>query len=243
MARAAAKVKRGKRPARRAPSSPPAAPRRLIDGEAAIDEAVAALLERDPDIIAHMLEHGGRPPLRLRAPGFEGLVWIIVSQQVSVASADAIAARVRAGVVPLEAQRVLELSEDELRACGLSGPKLRALQALSEAVVGGLALERLGALPPHEAHAQLTAVKGIGPWSADIFLLFCLGHPDAWPVGDIALQEAARLVLKLKQRPDARRLEKIGERWRPWRGVAARMLWAYYRVAKGREGMGLEKET
>lgn len=232
MARAAAKVKRGKRPARRAPSSPAAAPRRLIDSEAAIDEAVAALLQLDPEVVAHMLEHGGRPLLRLRAPGFEGMVWIVVSQQVSVASAEAIAARVRAGIVPLEAQRLLELSEDELRACGLSGPKLRTLRALGEAVAGGLALETLGALAPQEAHARLTAIKGIGPWSADIFLLFCLGHPDAWPAGDIALQEAARLVLKLKQRPGARRLEKIGERWRPWRGVAARMLWAYYRAAK-----------
>ena len=223
-------------------ASVPPAPHRRIDGEAAIDDGVAALLKLDPQVVAHMLDYGGRPPLRLRAPNFEGMVWIIVSQQVSVASADAIAARIRAGIVPLEAQRVLELTEDELRACGLSGPKLRTLRALSEAVAhGGLALHMLGALAPEEAHARLTAIKGIGPWSADIFLLFCLGHPDAWPVGDIALQEAARLVLQLETRPDARQLAIIGERWRPWRGVAARMLWAYYRVAKGREGMGLEK--
>ena len=225
------------------PAKPPAtkiAPLRLIDGEAAIDEALAALHLLDPEVIALLHETGGRPPLRLRAPGFEGLAWIIVSQQVSVASADAIAARVKAGVVPLEARRVLELSEAELRGCGLSGPKLRTLQALSAAIAGGgLALDALAALPPEDAHARLTAVKGIGPWTADIFLLVCLGHADAWPAGDLALQEAARLALKLQQRPDAKAMQKIGDRWRPWRGVAARLLWSYYRVVKNRDGFGL----
>ena len=90
-----------------------------------------------------------------------------------------------------------------------------------------------------EAHRALVAVKGIGPWTADIFLLFCLGHPDAFPSGDLALQEAARLALNLRTRPDAARLERIAERWRPWRGVAARMLWAYYRGVKARAGMAL----
>ena len=240
--RAAAKAASAKKTTRKKPpiKCHAAAPLRLIDCEAAIDEALAALLLLDPDVIAHMYEHGGRPPLRLQKPGFEGLVWIIVSQQVSVASADAIAARVRAGVVPLEARRVLHLTEAELRACGLSGPKLRTLRALSEAIVhGSLALHALGGLAPEAAHALLTSVKGIGPWTADIFLLFCLGHPDAWPAGDLALQEAARLALKLKTRPDAAKLEKIGERWRPWRGVAARMLWSYYRVAKQLDDMRL----
>ena len=229
----------GKHPAKQA-RSPALPPVRLIDGEAAIDEALAALLALDPEVIAHLHALGGRPPLRLRAPGFEGLVWIIISQQVSVASADAIGARVKAGVVPLEASRLLELDDAALRACGLSGPKMRTLRALSAAIVqGGLALQALGSLLPDEAHAQLTAVKGIGPWTADIFLLFCLGHPDAWPAGDLALQEAARLALKLDVRPDAAGLEAIGERWRPWRGVAARLLWSYYRVAKSREGIAL----
>ena len=87
--------------------------------------------------------------------------------------------------------------------------------------------------------ASLVTVKGVGPWTADIFLLFCLGHPDAFPAGDLALQEAAKLALNLKRRPDAARLERIAERWRPWRGVAARMLWAYYRGVKARSGMAL----
>ena len=103
----------------------------------------------------------------------------------------------------------------------------------------GLDLAALGSMDAADAHRALVAVSGIGPWTADIFLLFCLGHPDAFPAGDLALQEAARLALGLETRPDARGLEAIAERWRPWRGVASRMLWAYYRHAKQRSGMAL----
>ncbi|HKN30965.1 MAG TPA: DNA-3-methyladenine glycosylase 2 family protein, partial [Roseiarcus sp.] len=111
---------------------------------------------------------------------------------------------------------------------------------LSETVATGeLDLAGLAALDAEEAHERLVAVKGVGPWTADIFLLFCLGHPDAFPAGDLALQEAAKLALGLKARPDAARLERIAERWRPWRGVAARMLWAYYRGVKKRSGVVL----
>jgi len=124
-----------------------------------------------------------------------------------------------------------------LRACGLSGPKIRALTAVAEAVAEGLDLSALASLPAAEAHRALVAVKGIGPWTADIFLLFCVGHPDAFPAGDLALQEAARLALGLRHRPDVRKLEKIAERWRPFRGVAARMLWAYYGALKARGGV------
>jgi DNA-3-methyladenine glycosylase II len=112
------------------------------------------------------------------------------------------------------------------------------LTAAAEAVAQrGLDLAALAHMEAPEAHRALVAVKGVGPWTADIFLLFCLGHPDAFPAGDLALQEAARLALNLKKRPDVRKLEKIAERWRPFRGVAARMLWAYYRVAKRRAGV------
>src|SRR5579872_5775182 len=118
---------------------------------------------------------------------------------------------------------------------------MRALRALAEAIHGGsLDLAGLARLAGKDAHRALVAVKGIGPWTADIFLLFCLGHPDAFPAGDLALQEAARLALGRKRRPDTRALQKIAERWRPLRGVAARLLWAYYRAARqGREGMAL----
>jgi len=128
-----------------------------------------------------------------------------------------------------------------MRACGLSGPKIRALQAVSAAILAGeLGLDSLATMDPAAAHRTLTAVKGIGPWTADIFLLFCLGHADAWPVADIALQEAARLVLSSTNDRTHPALEALGERWRPHRGVVARMLWAYYRVAKqGRDGIAL----
>ena len=136
---------------------------------------------------------------------------------------------------------MLDASDEALKLCGLSTPKIKALRALARAVAQeDLDLVGLGALDAAEAHDALVKVSGIGPWTADIFLLFCLGHPDAFPVGDLALQEATRLALGLKKRPDPKRLEKLAERWRPFRGVAARMLWAYYRVAKARSGMALE---
>ena len=128
------------------------------------------------------------------------------------------------------------------RARGAAAEERRLTQEelLAEAVhTGALALESLGAHDAIEAHRALVQVSGIGPWTADIFLLFCLGHPDAFPAGDLALQEAAKLALGLESRPGARELEAIAERWRPYRGVAARMLWAYYRVAKLRSGMAL----
>ncbi len=191
-------------------------------------------------MVETLIAIGGLPPLRRREPGFAGLAAIIVSQQVSVASARAIFGRLESRISPLEASRLAEATEDDLRACGLSTPKIRALRALAQAVAeGGLDLAGLAALNAEDAHNALIAVKGVGPWTADIFLLFCLGHPDAFPAGDLALQEAAKLALRLRRRPDAARLERIAERWRPWRGVAARMLWAYYRGVKQRSGMAL----
>ena len=214
------------------------APGALIDGEEALASAAAALIALDPGTIGRLVAIGGPPPLRRREPGFSGLAAIIVSQQVSVASANAIFGRLEAALTPLGAEVVLAAGEAPLRACGLSGPKIRALIAVAEAVASqNLDLAALATLPAADAHRALVAVKGIGPWTADIFLLFCVGHPDAFPAGDLALQEAARLALELRRRPDAQKLEQIAERWRPFRGVAARMLWAYYRVAKARAGV------
>ncbi len=211
----------------------------IVD-EAGLRLASEALRGLDPDLVEMLVAIGGPAPLRRREPGFAGLAAIIVSQQVSVASASAIFGRLEARIAPLDADRVAAATEEDLRGCGLSTPKIRALRALAAAVVAGaLDLAGLAALDAEEAHAKLVAVTGVGPWTADIFLLFCLGHPDAFPAGDLALQEAAKLALGLKTRPDAIRLERIAERWRPWRGVAARMLWAFYRGAKTRSGMAL----
>jgi DNA-3-methyladenine glycosylase II len=213
----------------------------LIQDESALEEALTRLIALDPEIVGKLIEIGGPPPLRRQEPGFAGLARIIVAQQVSTASANAIFKRCETLLAPLGAQSLLEADDDKLRACGLSSPKMRALRALARAVAqDGLDLTGLGALAAEEAHQALVAVKGIGPWTADIFLLFCLGHPDAFPAGDLALQEAAKLALGLKERPDARRLEAIAERWRPLRGIAARLLWAYYRAARQRAGMALE---
>jgi DNA-3-methyladenine glycosylase II len=211
-----------------------------IADETSLRQAAEALRQKAPVLVEMLMAAGGPPPLRRREPGFAGLAAIIVSQQVSVASANAIFGRLEARIAPLDAIRLAAATEDDLRACGLSSPKIRALRAVAEAVADrGLDLAGLARLDAEDAHAALVAVKGVGPWTADIFLLFCLGHPDAFPAGDLALQEAAKLALGLKTRPDAARLERIAERWRPWRGVAARMLWAYYRGVKERSGMAL----
>jgi DNA-3-methyladenine glycosylase II len=212
----------------------------LIDAEASLAEAAARLAALDPEVVARLITVGGPPPLRRREPGFAGLAAIIMGQQVSVASAGAIYARLERDLAPLSPQTVLAADEAALRRCGLSGAKIRALRAVAQAMAdGALDLGALASLEAHAAHSALTAVHGIGPWTADIFLLFCLGHPDAFPAGDLALQEAAKLALALDDRPNARELEVIAERWRPLRGVAARMLWAYYRSVKQRSGMAL----
>jgi DNA-3-methyladenine glycosylase II len=223
-------------------TQPALRPARLIDCEASLAENTARLLAQDHEFVSRLIEIAGRPPMRRQEPGFAGMVSIIVSQQVSVASARAIYRRVETNLAPLSPERVLAADDAALRECGLSLPKMRALRALAHAVEhDGLDLVRLGELEAEAAHRALVAVKGIGPWTADIFLLFCLGHPDAFPSGDLALQEAARLALALKKRPDARQLETIAEKWRPVRGVAARLLWAYYHVAKRRAGIAMGK--
>ena len=231
--------------ARTARRARPPAPRTyhpgpLIVDEASLKEAAGRLRAKHPELVERLTQAGGPPPLRRREPGFAGLAAIIVSQQVSVASASAIFGRLQALIIPLEAAGIAAATDEALRACGLSNAKIRALRAVAEAAVGGgLDLARLGELDAEDAHKALVRVKGVGPWTADIFLLFCLGHPDAFPAGDLALQEAAKLALDFKRRPDAKRLERIAERWRPLRGVAARMLWAYYRGVKARSGMAL----
>jgi DNA-3-methyladenine glycosylase II len=215
-----------------------------IDDETTLREAAERLRLKDPELIERLIATGGPPPLRRREAGFAGLAAIIVAQQVSTASAAAIFGRLQALIVPLEAAGIARATEEALRACGLSNAKIRALRAVAQAIADdGLDLAGLGGLDAEEAHKALVKVKGVGPWTADIFLLFCLGHPDAFPAGDLALQEAAKLALSLKRRPDAARLERIAERWRPLRGVAARMLWAYYRGVKARSGMALAESS
>jgi DNA-3-methyladenine glycosylase II len=236
-------AKQARKPAKPRRARPAAKPENLyhpgppIDSPTALSEATERLIALDPELIGLLLSIGGPPPLRRREPGFAGLAAIIVSQQVSVASANAIFGRLEAELAPLGAASLLAADDAALKRCGLSLAKMRALRALAAATAAGLDLEALAGRDAREAHEALIEVKGVGPWTADIFLLFCLGHPDAFPSADLALQEAARLALNLETRPDARGLERIAERWRPLRGVAARMLWAYYRGVKQRAGV------
>ncbi|MGL4729938.1 MAG: DNA-3-methyladenine glycosylase family protein [Bosea sp. (in: a-proteobacteria)] len=208
---------------------------RLIESEADLDEGLAALCSdprwREASRVA------GPLPLRRSDGGFRGLANIIVAQQLSVASANAIWARVEAQFVPLEPRSFVAADEDTYRAAGLSRPKQRTLRVLAEAFHKGQLTERnISDGSPEEISARLTALSGIGPWTADIYLMFCLGHADAFAPGDLALQEAAKIAFGLENRPKADELAEMAKDWSPWRGVAARLLWAYYRVVKSREG-------
>jgi DNA-3-methyladenine glycosylase II len=208
-----------------------------IHTEADLDAGITGLLAADPRFGA-LIERAGRPPLRRRDGGFAGLAQIIVAQQVSVASAAAIHGRLVAIADPFDHTSVLRARRDRLVRVGLSGAKIKTLRTIAKAIESGaIDLHSLSRLPADDAHAALTALHGIGPWTADIYLLSCIGHADAWPAGDLALQEATRLAFKLRARPTTKQMGPLAEPWRPWRAVAARLLWTYYRAVKQREGV------
>ena len=210
---------------------------RIIHDEDVLTEGLKALPRLDKRWRA-VIKACERPPLRRREGGFAALCGIIVAQQVSVASATAIWARFEAQISPLTPQTLLAATDEDLRLSGLSRPKQQTLRALAQALVEGtLELEKLPDVTPEEVHAALTAVSGIGPWTADIYLMACVGHSDAFAAGDLALQEAARHAFGLEARPREKELLVLAEAWRPWRGVAARVLWSYYRAVKQREGV------
>ena len=198
-------------------------------------EAVTTLTARDPHL-ARAYEVGGPFHDRSRKQGFETLVLLVVEQQLSLASAAAIMGRVRGAVVPFKPETLLGMSDRRLRGLGLSGAKVKYCRALAEAFAGGsLKPARLSRLDDGAVTEELTKVKGIGPWTAEIYLLSALGRLDVLPAGDLALQVAAQHLYGLPERPDRNGLIEMGERWRPYRSVAARILWQYYRALKGRE--------
>lgn len=175
----------------------------------------------------------GMPALRRREAGFAGLASAICGQQLSTKAAAAIWARVSAALDPLDHHAIRRTRTDRLGRLGLSAAKIKTLKAIaSEIAAGRLDLAALTEMPADDAHAALTALHGIGPWTADVYLLFCLGHGDAWPAGDLALQEAIRVAFNLASRPTAKAMAGLGDAWRPWRGAAAHLFWAYYRVVK-----------
>jgi DNA-3-methyladenine glycosylase II len=177
-----------------------------------------------------LAEVAGPLQSRRRPNGFAGLASIVVAQQLSTASAAAIWGRLAAAYDPLDHRALLRARAARLARLGLSAGKIRTLKALAKAIDrGSLDLHALAELPADEAHTALTALHGIGPWTADIYLLFCLGHADAWPAGDLALQEAVRMAFALPERPSTKEMIALAEPWRPLRGVAACLLWSYYR--------------
>lgn len=208
---------------------------RRIETAEDVTRALDALVARDPRL-GPVRKAAGAVPLRRSPAGFASLASVIVSQQVSRASADAIFGRLCRFVDPLTPETLLACGEGAMVAAGLSRAKQRALMALAGAIAGGsLDLALLKRLPAEEATAALVAVPGIGPWTAQAYLLIATGHADIFPSGDVALQAAVARGLCLKFRPDARTLMQIAESWSPWRSVAARLFWAYYREMKGVE--------
>ncbi|GGL93567.1 3-methyladenine DNA glycosylase [Pseudooceanicola nanhaiensis] len=205
---------------------------RIIETPEDVAEGAAWLAARDAGM-ARAFARCGVPPLRRRADGFGTLLQAVVGQQVSTASAAAIWARMEAaGLVVSDA--VAAASEEELRAVGLSRPKMRYARGIAGA---GLDFQALRDLPDAEVLARLVALPGIGPWTAEIYALTALGRADVFPPGDLALQEAARMLYGLEARPNAAELRNMALGWSPWRAVAARLLWAWYRAEKSREGI------
>ncbi|ERM02839.1 DNA-3-methyladenine glycosidase [Brucella intermedia 229E] len=215
---------------------------RRIDTLSDIEAGLEALVLADTRL-ADIRSRSHAVPLRRSEPGgFESLASIIVAQQVSTASAAAIWARLKQAIDPLTPEAYIAGGGEEAwRFAGLSRPKQRTLLAVSEALArDGLDLHGLCELPAGgEAIAALTAIKGIGPWTAEVYLLFAAGHPDVFPAGDVALQTAVGHAFAHETRPDAVALRKLAEDWAPWRGVAARLFWAYYAAIKGREAAPL----
>ena len=206
---------------------------RIIASDADIAEGLAYLTCREPrfaDIVGRL----GPPPLRRAPEGLPGLLRIVTEQMLSLKAADAIWRRLERELHPLDPPAILRRRDNTLMKLGLSGAKARTFKALARAVSDGrLPVDSLSQHHDEEAAARLIAIPGIGRWTADIYLLSCLGRSDVWPIGDIALQAAAAHAFGLTERPGARDMTALAEPWRPWRAVAARLLWAHYRSLKG----------
>jgi DNA-3-methyladenine glycosylase II len=192
----------------------------------ALAEAASILATRDQDLATVLAKHGP-PPMWGRNPGFVTLVRIILEQQVSLVSARSMFKRLTANINPFTPERFIELGDEYLRSLGVTRQKSAYFLSLAEATAAG-ELSMLSRLPDDEARAALTRVKGIGPWTADIYLLMVLKRPDIWPNGDIALATAVMNLKQLRGRPTFPQLALTAEAWRPFRSVAARMLWQYY---------------
>jgi DNA-3-methyladenine glycosylase II len=200
-----------------------------LNTQADLEGAIHALVKQDPRL-KPIFELAGMPALRRRGGG--------AGQQLSTASAAAIWARISAAFDPFHHDALRRARADRLGRLGLSAAKIKTLKNLArELAAERLNLDVLANEDADAAHNTLTALHGIGPWTADVYLLFCLGHGDAWPAGDLAVQEAVKIGLGLRTRPTAKQMAPLAEPWRPLRGAAAHLWWAYYRAVKKREGV------
>lgn len=212
---------------------------RAIENISDLEAGVAALIASEPRF-EKAVRVTGIPPLRRSQPGFAGVLKIITGQQVSKASAAAIWERMMCVLSPFDPEHFAGLSGTQFREAGLSGPKIRAIECLTDAVLAGaLDFSTLEQAGDEEASKLLTSVKGIGPWSADVYLLSCLGRPDVWPAGDLALQVAAADLFNYPDRLSENQMQDIAAPWQPWRAVAARILWAWYAQMKRGQDQGL----
>ena len=196
--------------------------------EASLARATRILARRDRDL-ASILGRLGPPPLWARPSGFATLVKIILEQQVSLASAASLFARLKKNTMPFTPGRVIELGETHLKSLGLTRQKTAYCLHLAESLHDRkLRLSQLPRMTDSEVKAALMEIKGLGSWSADVYLLMVLTRPDIWPAGDLALATAAQKVKSLEERPSPEQLMQLAEGWRPFRSVAARMLWQDY---------------
>ena len=201
----------------------------LIQSDADIARAVDHLIRVEPRF-AGVVEQHGMPPLRRAPETIEGLLRIVTEQLISLRAAEAIWRRLHAELSPLDLVDLGRRSEASLMQLGLSGAKARTFLAIAKS---GLEVAGLRSLPDDEVFKTLTAVRGIGPWTAQIFLLSNMGRPDVWPLGDLALERAAQHLFELPARPQGKAITELTAPWRPYRAVAARLLWSHYRGLKG----------
>lgn len=208
----------------------------IIRNDADIRTGLGELLLLDPRLIP-IAEIAGPLPLRLATPGFAGLASIIVSQMVSRASADAIWRRIEAAG-PVTAQAYAALAPDIIATFGLSRAKASTLKSLSQAVLtGAIDLDGICVIEGEEALRQLVSLPGIGPWTAEVYLMFCAGHADIFPGGDVALQTSVGRAFAMEVRPSSRQLVETARSWSPYRSIAARLFWAYYAATMRREAL------
>jgi DNA-3-methyladenine glycosylase II len=209
----------------------------LINSLQDLEHACAELIRLEPRF-GELQARNGTPRLRTRPAGLEGLAWIVTGQLISAQAAQAIWQRVHDVLHPFDAERLADLPVDKVAAAGLTKAKasciIGAAQAVSE---GSFSFDELAPLNDDAASARLMQLKGIGRWSADIYLMTCLGRPDAWPTGDLAVRAGVQSFLGLKQLPPIGSMDDLAKSWRPWRAVAARYLWDHYLAERGLKGL------